>query len=94
MSKQNIVVVGGGGAGAAVARQLSAKLDSSKQTLTLVTARPYSVYLPAQLRTVVSDHDHLEKTSFIPYVNLCRICLSIADITSDMTSFSSTTTVL
>jgi apoptosis-inducing factor 2 len=66
MSKQSVVVVGGGGAGAAIARQLSSKLDSSKHTLTLVTSRPFSILLPAQLRNVVSDHGSLEKTSFVP----------------------------
>ncbi|EIN04058.1 FAD/NAD(P)-binding domain-containing protein [Punctularia strigosozonata HHB-11173 SS5] len=68
--KQRIVVVGGGGAGSLLARSLSSKIDITKQSLTLVTARPFNVYLPGQCRTTVSDQGSLEKKTLFPYDRL------------------------
>ncbi|KAI0315262.1 FAD/NAD-P-binding domain-containing protein [Amylostereum chailletii] len=66
-AKQNIVVVGGGGAGIAVAQGLSQKLDSNSQTLTVVTARPFFVLLPAALRMLTTSEGNLEETALISY---------------------------
>ena len=70
MSKKSVVVVGGGGAGAAIARSLSAKLLSSKASLTLVTARPFAIHLPASIRMTTSSEGSLEDTVLIPYDKL------------------------
>jgi apoptosis-inducing factor 2 len=67
MSKrQNIVVVGGGGAGAFVIRNLSAKLDPSKYNLILITPRPYFLHLIAAIRMVVTSEGKLEDRAAIP----------------------------
>lgn len=63
-------VVGGGGAGAAVARTLSAKLDSSKFSLTLITARPFAIHMPAAIRMTTASEGHLENTVLISYDKL------------------------
>jgi apoptosis-inducing factor 2 len=70
MSKKSVVVVGGGGAGAAIARALSAKLEPSTATLTLVTARPFSVFLPASIRMTTTSEGSLEETALLPYDKL------------------------
>jgi len=66
-SKKNVVVVGGGFAGSAMARSLSAKLDPSKHTLTLVNNRPFAIHNLGGARMTVSDHDRLEDIALIPY---------------------------
>ncbi|KAH9850134.1 FAD/NAD-P-binding domain-containing protein [Lenzites betulinus] len=64
---KNVVVVGAGFAGAAVARELSTKLDSSVYNLIVVNARPFLIHLLAGARMIVSATDHLEDTAVIPY---------------------------
>lgn len=72
MSKENVVILGGGGAGAAIARELSAKLPkvSSTYNLILVTSRDHYVHMPAMLRMAASSEDKLEDTAVIPYDHL------------------------
>lgn len=66
-TRENVVVVGGGGAGFSIIKELSAKLDPSKYNLILVTSRPYYVFLVAAIRMVVTDYDNLEEKILIPY---------------------------
>lgn len=66
-SRKNVVVVGGGGAGAPLVKRLSAQLDPSKYNLILITSRPYFVHLVAAIRMVVTDEGSLEETALIPY---------------------------
>ncbi|KAI0049182.1 FAD/NAD-P-binding domain-containing protein [Auriscalpium vulgare] len=66
MSKKNVVVVGGGGAGAIVSRELSGKLDHSKHNLTLITAHPFIVFFPAMVRTTTTAEGKLEDQALIP----------------------------
>ncbi|KAL1950022.1 hypothetical protein VTO73DRAFT_5144 [Trametes versicolor] len=70
MSKKNVVIVGGGSVGTAVARELSAKLDASKYSITLINDRPYFVFLVAGARLTVTAADKLEDTALIPYDKL------------------------
>lgn len=70
--KQNVVVVGAGYAGIAVATALSAKLDSSKYQLILISPRPYTIPLPASLRLVVSEAAKLEQTALVPLDRLYK----------------------
>lgn len=67
MPKQNIVIVGGGGAGVNAARALSRTLDFSKYELILINPLPYRIWLIATLRIVVSPHDELQKSSMVDY---------------------------
>lgn len=69
MSFQNIVVVGGGGAGVAISIALAAQLPkvSSQYKLVLVTAREVYVHLLAMLRLVVNPAEKLEESVLIPY---------------------------
>jgi len=66
-SRQNVVVVGGGAGGATITNKLSAQLDPTKYNLILITPRPFHVYLPGGIRTVVTSEGSLEKRIFIPY---------------------------
>lgn len=73
MSKDNrksIVVVGGGASGATITRILSSKIDASTTSLTLVTARPFALHLPAAIRMTTTAEGKLEDTVLIPYDNL------------------------
>src|SRR6266403_1167598 len=70
MSRKSVVVVGGGAAGATFARTLSSKLDPNTTTLTLVTARPFALHLPAAVRMTTTSEGKLEDTSLIPYESL------------------------
>jgi apoptosis-inducing factor 2 len=69
-AKSNVVIVGGGLSGTAIARKLSDKLDPTTHQLVLVTPRPFSVWLPALVRAVVTDDgglSSLEHGAFVPY---------------------------
>jgi NADH dehydrogenase FAD-containing subunit len=70
MSKQNIVVVGGGSAGANACRTLSRSLDKSKYNLILINPLPYRVWLIGTLRVVVAPEESLQKDVMIPYDKL------------------------
>ena len=70
-SKKNVVVVGAGFAGTAVASGLAAKLDS-RYHIILISSRPYSIPLPAALRLVVSESAKLEETAFVPLDRLFK----------------------
>jgi hypothetical protein len=69
-SRKSIVVVGGGAAGATITRILSAKIDANTTSLTLVTARPFALHLPAAIRMTTSAEDKLEESVLIPYDSL------------------------
>lgn len=69
-SNKNIVVVGGGGAGAQIARTLSTKLDGAKYSLTLISPREYYLHLPGALRMLVSPDGKLEERVLVPYDKL------------------------
>jgi apoptosis-inducing factor 2 len=69
-SRKSVVVVGGGAAGATIARILSSKINASTTTLTLVTARPFALHLPAGIRMTTTAEDKLEETTLIPYDSL------------------------
>lgn len=69
-TKLNVVVVGGGIGGSAVARALSSTLDTSRFNLILVNPLPYALYIIAGARLVVSDIDQLDETSKAPYDRL------------------------
>jgi NADH dehydrogenase FAD-containing subunit len=64
--RQNIVVVGGGGVGAFLIQNLSAKLDPAKYNLILITPRPYFLHLIATIRLVVTSEGKLEDRVAIP----------------------------
>ncbi|KZV77413.1 FAD/NAD(P)-binding domain-containing protein [Peniophora sp. CONT] len=70
MSKKSVVVVGGGGAGHAVARALSTQLDFATTDLTLLTARPFYTHLPALVRLTTTAVGKLEEKALVPYDHL------------------------
>ena len=59
---KNVVVLGGGGAGVAVARALSKKLNHAQYNLILVDMRPHMVWLPAGARMVVTNNEGFTDT--------------------------------
>ena len=65
-----IVIVGGGAAGAALARELSKTVEPAKHSLTLVTARPFNIILPAAVRMTSVASEHIEDKMLIPYDTL------------------------
>ena len=69
-TRKSIVVVGGGAAGATITRILSSKINASTTTLTLVTARPFALHLPACIRLTTTAEGQLEDEVLIPYDNL------------------------
>jgi NADH dehydrogenase FAD-containing subunit len=69
-SRKSVVVVGGGAAGAAIARILSAKINPDIASLTLVTARPFAIHLPAAIRMTTTSEGKLEDDVLIPYDKL------------------------
>jgi NADH dehydrogenase FAD-containing subunit len=64
--KKNVVVVGGGITGSIFTHKLSAQLDPSKTTLTLIESRPYAIWLIAGCRLTVTDQGRLEDSCFVP----------------------------
>ncbi|KAF8496493.1 FAD/NAD-P-binding domain-containing protein [Russula emetica] len=70
MSRKSIVVVGGGAAGATITRILSSKINPNTTSLTLVTARPFAIHLPASIRMTTTSEGKLEESSLIPYDSL------------------------
>ncbi|KAF8068703.1 hypothetical protein FPV67DRAFT_1561581 [Lyophyllum atratum] len=68
--RQNVVVVGGGGAGAPTARQLSTTLDPTKYNLIVITARPYFMHLPGCVRAAVTPEGDFHEQVFMPYDKL------------------------
>jgi apoptosis-inducing factor 2 len=65
-SKKQIVIVGAGGAGGALARTLSGQLDSASHQITLIASRPFFPFYVAALRTLVTDEGSLENQMLIP----------------------------
>ncbi|KAJ3862157.1 hypothetical protein EV359DRAFT_45747 [Lentinula novae-zelandiae] len=65
--KSTIVIVGGGAGGLSLLNSLSTTIDSDKQRVILIDARPTMIPLPSTLRLVVSDADDLLKRSIHPY---------------------------
>lgn len=59
---KNVVVLGGGGAGVAVAQSLSKSLDHAQYNLILVDMRPYMIWLPAGARMVVTRDEAFTDT--------------------------------
>ncbi|KAI0252898.1 hypothetical protein BJV78DRAFT_1281245 [Lactifluus subvellereus] len=68
--RKSVVVVGGGAAGAAIARILSVKLNPDIVLLTLVTVRPFVLHLPAAIRMTTTSEVKLEDDVLILYDNL------------------------
>ena len=69
-TRKSVVVVGGGGAGSTITRILSSKINASTTSLTLVTARPFAVHLPACIRMTTTAEGKLEDDVLIPYDKL------------------------
>lgn len=68
--KKNVVVVGGGFAGVTIARALSAKLDTSKYNLILISPRAYNIHMIAGARINVDEAGKFEEQAFLPYDKL------------------------
>ncbi|THV02169.1 FAD/NAD-P-binding domain-containing protein [Dendrothele bispora CBS 962.96] len=71
--KKTVVIVGGGQAGAAIARPLSKALSPETHRIIVINPRPYRIILPATLRLVASDQNDLEnpeKGALVPYDKL------------------------
>ncbi|KAI0042334.1 FAD/NAD(P)-binding domain-containing protein [Auriscalpium vulgare] len=68
--RKNVVIVGGGGFGAALARSLSQKLDPTQHTLTLINSRSYIIWYPATIRMTTTAEQELEKSCLVPYDKL------------------------
>lgn len=64
-AEQNVVIVGGGFAGFAAAKELSKKLDAKRYNLILINSRSYAISLPATVRLVVDAESKFEETSFV-----------------------------
>ena len=69
-TRKSVVVVGGGAAGATITRILSSKINASTTSLTLVTARPFAIHLPACIRMTTTAEGKLEDDALIPYDSL------------------------
>ncbi|KAF9654184.1 FAD/NAD-P-binding domain-containing protein [Thelephora ganbajun] len=67
---KNVVVLGGGGAGATVAQTLSKKLNHAQYNLILVDMRPHMIWLPACARMVVTHDEAFTDTAVFPYENV------------------------
>ena len=64
MSKENVVVLGGGLCGTAFAKELSAKLDHSKYNLIVVEARTRLIWMLGGARMAVTDEGAPDKYFF------------------------------
>jgi len=53
--RENVVVVGGGAAGTAIARRLSTMINHTKLNLILVSSRSHMVHYPSIIRTLVES---------------------------------------
>ncbi|KAG6857499.1 hypothetical protein H0H87_002124 [Tephrocybe sp. NHM501043] len=67
---KTVVVVGGGGAGAPTARQLSAVLDPFKHKLILITSRPHFTHLIGCIRAAVTPAGRFDEQVVMPYDQL------------------------
>ncbi|KAJ7715072.1 hypothetical protein B0H16DRAFT_1435251 [Mycena metata] len=67
-SPANVVVLGGGGAGARIARTLAQQLGGAK--VTLIEAREYYLHYPGTLRMLVTAEPKLEDKVLISYDRL------------------------
>jgi len=67
---QTVVIIGGGGAGALIARSLSQQLESTKYSIVLVESREYYLHYPGTLRMLVSNKGSLEDRVLMPYDHL------------------------
>jgi len=64
-AKQNVVIVGGGGAGTVLAKELSTELDHSKFNLVVVEARPYLIWMLGGARmSVTTEKDAMDDYFF------------------------------
>ncbi|KAI0031308.1 hypothetical protein K488DRAFT_52382 [Vararia minispora EC-137] len=70
LEKKDVVVLGGGGAGTILLRRLLPVLDPARHSLTLVNARPYTIFLPTTVRMAVTDEGALEDHVLIPFDRL------------------------
>ncbi|CCM01829.1 uncharacterized protein FIBRA_03897 [Fibroporia radiculosa] len=68
--KRNVVIVGGGYAGALLARSLSGSLNPHKYNLILINERPFAIHLLAGARMTVSEEGNFEHLAVMPYDNL------------------------
>ncbi|KAF8996879.1 hypothetical protein BDQ17DRAFT_1429391 [Cyathus striatus] len=66
-ANKNTVIIGGGGAGAKIARALSQQLNPKGHSVTLIEEREYYLHYPASLRMIVSPHAALEDKVLIPF---------------------------
>ena len=66
-AKQNVVIVGGGGAGTVLAKDLSTKLDHSKFNLVVVEARPYLIWMLGGARMTVTTEKGAMDDYFFNY---------------------------
>ena len=96
-TRKSIVVVGGGPAGAAITRILSSTINASTTSLTLVTARPFALHLPACIRLTTTSEGKLEDTVLIPFDSLLvngNGTITIGRVTSIETGEESTGSVV
>src|SRR5258707_8965290 len=71
-SKLNVVVIGGGYAGIAIAQSLDARLDPFRHAVTLLTGREYYLHTIAALRMLVTPEPDLEHDAVLPYDNIFK----------------------
>ncbi|KAJ7780771.1 hypothetical protein DFH07DRAFT_793316 [Mycena maculata] len=84
-AKSSVVVIGGGGAGAPLARALAQQLPDVN--VTLIEAREYYLHYPGALRMLVTSEGKLEDKVLIPYDRL------FANTTGNLVHASVTTIV-
>ena len=65
---KHIVIIGGGAASIAIVREFEQKLPTpTSRRVTLITARPFFVHLPAVPRMVATAEGGLEQQALIPF---------------------------